>query len=209
MARLPSTHPLLCYITDRRAAPAVDLGPLLERGIAAGLDMIQLRERDLSAHALLALAEAAVARARGTPTRVLVNDRLDVALAAGAGLHLPTHGFAVAEVRRAYPDLLIGASCHNLEELRRAQAGEADFAVFGPVFETPSKKAYGPPLGVEKLAAAVTAVTMPVLALGGVTLANARACLQAGAAGLAAISLFQQSADLAETVRQLRALASR
>jgi len=216
MARLSSAlrlrsgqaHPLLCYITDRNAVAGGDLAPVITGAVAAGLDLIQIRERDLPARALLALVEVAVARARGTATRILVNDRLDVALAAGAGLHLPAHGFPVADVRRAYPELLVGASCHNLEELGRAEAGGADFAVFGPVFETPSKKPYGPPLGVEKLAEAARAAKIPVLALGGVTLENVAACLAAGAAGLAAISLFQQATDLNDTVRRLRALAS-
>ena len=190
------------------AGPRGELLLLIEQAIAAGVDLIQIRERHLSTRALLALVEAAVARARGTATRILVNDRLDVALAAGAGLHLPTHGFPVADVRRAYPALLIGASCHNRDELHRAEAGGADFIVFGPVFETPAKKPYGPPLGLEKLREAVGAAKIPVLALGGVTLANAAACLAAGAAGLAAISLFQHAADLADTVRRLRALTS-
>lgn len=209
MARLPNKRLLLYYITDRKAVPGGDLLPLIERAVAAGVDLIQIRERDLATRALLALVEAAVRRARGTATQILVNDRLDVALAAGAaGLHLPAHGLPVADVRRAYPDLLIGASCHNLDELRRAEQGGADFAVFGPVFETSSKKPYSPPLGVEKLAEAARAAKIPVLALGGLTLANAAACLAAGAAGLAAISLFQQAADLKGTVKQLRALAS-
>src|SRR3990167_1246785 len=208
MAPLPDNKPLLCYITDRTGVADGEILPLIERAVAAGVNLIQIRERDLSTHALLTLVEAAVARARGTATRILVNDRLDVALAAGAGLHLPTHGFTVADVRRAYPELLIGASCHNLEELGRAEAGGADFAVFGPVFETPSKKPYGPPLGVEKLAEAARAAKIPVLALGGVALENVATCLAAGAAGLAAISLLQQAADLADTVRRLRALAS-
>ncbi len=207
MAQLPDNKPLLCYITDRQAVAGGEVLPLIERAVAAGVDLIQIRERDLATRALLALVEAAVARARGTATRILVNDRLDVALAAGAALHLPTHGFPVADVRRAYPDLLIGASCHNLEELGRAEEGGADFVVFGPIFETPSKKPYGPPLGVEKLAEVARAAKIPVLALGGITLVNAAACLQAGAAGLAAISLFQHAADLADTVKQLRALA--
>ncbi len=200
-------RPLLCYITDRKGLPGEDPLPIIEQAVAAGIDLIQIRERDLPVRRLLALVEEAVKRAGAGPTRILVNDRLDVAVAAGAaGVHLPAHGFPVDEVRRSYPELLIGASTHNLEELRRAADGGADFAVFGPVFETPSKKAYGPPLGLEKLAEAARAVNIPLLALGGVTLENAADCLRAGAAGLAAISLFQQSADLCETIRQLHVL---
>lgn len=215
MARLPESSPLLYYITDRHAllartgegGPPNDLLTVIEQAIAAGVDLIQIRERELPTRPLLSLVEAAVTRAHDTPSRILVNDRLDVALAAGAqGLHLPTHGFPVAEVRGRYPDLLLGASCHNLEELRQAEQGGADFAVFGPVFETASKMAYGPPLGLEKLAEAVQAVRIPVLALGGINLANAADCLRAGAAGLAAISLFQNATNLPETVGHLRAL---
>ncbi len=200
-------RPLLYYITDRKALPGEDPLPIIEQAVAAGIDLIQIRERDLPVRRLLALVEEAVKRAGAGPTRILVNDRLDVAVATGAaGVHLPARGFPVDEVRRSYPELLIGASTHNLEELRRAADGGADFAVFGPVFETPSKKAYGPPVGLEKLTEAVRAVNIPVLALGGVTLENAADCLRAGAAGLAAISLFQQSADLRKTINQLRAL---
>lgn len=209
MTRLSERRPLLYYITDRAAllAPS-DLPTVIERAIAAGVDLIQIRERALGEGELLRLVEAALACTRGTSTRVLVNDRLDVALAAGAaGVHLPSHGFTAAEVRRRYPELLIGVSCHNLEELHHAGEGGADFAVFGPVFETASKRAYGPPLGVEKLGLAVSSTKLPVLALGGITMTNARACLEAGAAGLAAISLFQGSADLKATVRELRGLA--
>lgn len=210
MARLPDSRPLLYYITDRRALPGEDPVPVIERAIAAGVDLIQLRERDLSARALLTLTESALARTQGRPTRLLVNDRLDIALAAAAdGVHLPARGLPVEEVRRRFPDLLLGASCHNLEEARRAEEGGADFLVFGPVFETASKRAYGPPVGVERLAEAAGAVRIPVLALGGISLENAAQCLGAGAAGLAAITLFQSSADLGETVRRLRALASK
>ena len=203
-------RPLLCYITDRKALPGEDPLPIIEQTVAAGIDLIQIRERDLPVRKLLALVEGAVKRAGAGTTRVLVNDHLDVAVAAGAaGVHLPAHGFPVDEVRRSYPELLIGASTHNPDELRRAADGGADFAVFGPVFETPSKKAYGPPLGLGKLAEAARAVNIPLLALGGVTLENAADCLRAGAAGLAAISLFQQSADLEETVTRLRALQAK
>ncbi len=198
-------RPLLYYITDRKALPGEDPLPIIEQAGAAGIDLIQIRERDLPVRRLLALVEEAIKRAGAT--RVLVNDRLDVAVAAGAaGVHLPAHGFPVDEVRRSYPELLIGASTHNLEELRRAADRGADFAVFGPVFETSSKKAYGPPVGLGKLAEAARAVNIPLLALGGITLENAADCLRAGAGGLAAISLFQNSADLRETIQRLRVL---
>jgi thiamine-phosphate pyrophosphorylase len=203
----------LCYITDRSGVSGGDVLAVSELAIAAGVDLIQIREKDMPTKALLALVEAAVGHARGLPaagrhaTRIVVNDRLDVALAAGAdGVHLPTNGLPAASVRRQYPALLIGASCHNLDELRRAQEGGADFAVFGPVFQPLSKDSATPPLGLEKLAEATRAVRIPVLALGGVTLGNAADCLGAGAAGLAAINLFQKGADLKHTVQQLRAL---
>ncbi|MFQ5777316.1 MAG: thiamine phosphate synthase [Terriglobia bacterium] len=205
-SRTVGARPLLYYITDRQALPGNSVLPVIERAIEAGVELIQVRERDLETRSLLSLVEGAAERAEGRPSRLLVNDRLDVALTAGVGLHLPTHGLPVAEVRQGYPTLLIGASCHSQEELRRAEEGGADFAVFGPVYETPSKEPFGPPLGVEKLALAVGAVGIPVLALGGITVENAVACLQAGAAGLAGISLFQGAADLRQTVAALRAL---
>lgn len=205
MAGLPESRPLLCYITDRHGVK--ELLPVIEQAIAAGVDLIQIREKDLETRPLLALVETAVARAQRTATRILVNDRLDVALAAQAdGVHLPARGFPAAEVRRMYPQLLIGASCHNLEELRAAEDGGADFAVFGPVFAPLSKELERPPVGVEKLAEAARAVRIPVLALGGITLENAAECLRAGAAGVAAISLFQKRSNLRDTSAQLRAL---
>jgi len=209
VARLPESRPLLYYITERRGLPGEDPLPVMERAVAAGVDLIQLRERELTARELLALAKAAVARCRGSKTRLLVNDRLDIVLASGAdGLHLPSHGLPLGEVRQRFPEMLLGASCHTVEEVRRAEAGGAEFVVFGPVFETASKRAYGPPVGVEVLERAAQVVKIPVLALGGITLENAGGCLRAGAAGIAAISLFQTSNDLGETVRRLRRLAT-
>lgn len=208
MAGLPESRPLLCYITDRRGV--ADALRVIERAVTAGVDLIQIREKDMETRPLLALVEAAVACAQGTATRILVNDRLDVALAARAhGVHLPAHGFPVAEVRRGYPELLIGVSCHDLAELRAAEGGGADFAVFGPVFAPLSKELDRPPVGVERLAEAVRVARIPVLALGGITVENAAECLSAGAAGLAGISLFQKSADLGGTVAQLRALGQK
>jgi thiamine-phosphate pyrophosphorylase len=176
------------YITDRRSCSG-DLVSNIERNVRAGIEYIQIREKDLSARALFELTVRAVAAADGSATKILVNDRADVALAAGAaGVHLRTDGIHAATLRRILPrDFLIGVSCHTEEDLRRA-AG-ADFAVYGPVFASPGK---GSGIGPEALARAIRASPIPVLALGGVTWENAPECLQAGAVGVAAIRLFQQ-----------------
>jgi thiamine-phosphate pyrophosphorylase len=158
---------------------------LLDRIGRADADYVQIRERDLPARTLLELTRAALTRTRG---RILVNDRTDIALAAGAhGVHLRSNPVPPDEVRKIVPaSFLIAVSCHTVDDVRRAQA--ADFVVFGPVFDTPGK---GPPAGIDGLARAVEASKIPVLALGGVTSRNADECIRAGAAGIAAIRMFQ------------------
>ncbi len=210
----PEAKLLICYVTDRRALGAVELLGVVRRSAAAGVDWIQLREKDLPARELVELACGAVAGTRGSATRILVNDRLDVALAAGAaGVHLGEQSLPVAAVAGwrhgadAPAGFLVGASCHSLDAALAAERDGADYVAFGPVFATPSKAAYGPPQGLDRLAEVCRSVRIPVLAIGGVTLENALQCLAAGAAGVAAIRLFQESADLAAVVTQLRALA--
>jgi thiamine-phosphate pyrophosphorylase len=238
-----AAKPLLCYVTDRRAletpgemARREEVARIAHAAIGAGVDWVQIREKDLPTPALLEFVQQAVADAAGSAAKILVNDRLDVALAAGAaGIHLGGESIPVRSVvewrahgarvgghgfsRAASPakkdralasdgtiprDFLIGRSCHSLDEARQAERDGADYIFFGPVFATPSKAQYGPPQGVERLAEVCCSLRIPVLAIGGISLENAAECFRAGAAGIAAIRLFQESPDLPAVIRRLR-----
>ncbi len=189
-----------------------NLREAVRNAAAAGVAWIQIREKDLEARELAELVRLAVEDTKTAGARILVNDRLDVALAANAGgVHLGEKSLpleAVAGWRRASgrTDFLIGVSCHSLDAARAAERGGADYVFFGPVFATPSKAAFGPPQGIERLREVCAAVKIPVLAIGGITLENARACLDAGAAGIAAIRLFQQERIAGELAARLDAL---
>jgi len=217
--------PLLCYVTDRRslavAEPAVPYRALLERiaaTAAAGIDWIQIREKELSGRESSALAQEALQRVAnpaaaeraGAVLRILINDRLDVALAVQAGgVHLGEKSVPVQAARRlattlGRKDFLVGVSCHSLEAAKAAERNGADYLFFGPVFSTPSKAAYGAPQGLERLAEVCHALSAPVLAIGGVTQENCAACLAAGASGIAAVRLFQDAADLPSLAQTLR-----
>ena len=190
---------LRCSITDRRilapyaAFPGAELLDVIARNLEAGVEWIQIREKDLCARDLFVLVERALALPNPHGSKILVNTRVDVALAAGAaGAHLPA-GSPAAKIWRAVtpPGFLIGVSCHGLGDVRAAEGDGADYVVFGPVFPPRSKAPALPPRGLSGLAEAARAVRIPVLALGGITAANAQACVNAGAAGIAAISLYQ------------------
>jgi thiamine-phosphate pyrophosphorylase len=158
----------------------------------ARLDWIQVREKDLTGRELLALLEEIRTLPNPRRVKILVNSRVDVALAAGAdGAHLPSHSPAAARWRTIVPSgFLMGVSCHSVDEVAQAETEGADYAVFGPVFD-PISKAGLPARGLDQLARAAAAVRIPILALGGITKENARQCVAAGAAGVAGISLYQ------------------
>jgi thiamine-phosphate pyrophosphorylase len=182
-----------CYITDRRRLPSEKaLCGAIERAIAGGADWIQIREKDLPARDLLALVRRVKALAR-PDMKILVNGRMDVALAAGAdGLHLAAGSIAPSTWRWMAPGgFLIGVSCHTVAEVKLAADEGADYVFFGPVFAPISKMSELAPRGIEGLAEAATAVEIPVMALGGITHENAQRCMAAGAKGIAGISLFQ------------------
>ena len=250
MSRLSRPRvPLLCYVTDRRNLVPTEASEarqpfdareiLLEKiaaAAAAGVDWIQIREKDLSGRECSSLTREAVTLAGSSSpgdaaktsisakteaagdrvsTRILVNDRLDIALATHAGgVHLGEKSLPPEEAQRLVKslhrenDFLIGVSCHSLEAAQAAERGDADYLFFGPVFATPSKASYGAPQGLDRLAEVCRAVAVPVLAIGGITLESAADCLSAGAAGLAAIRLFQDAPDLAAAVRALRELST-
>jgi thiamine-phosphate pyrophosphorylase len=236
---------LLYYITDRHQFPGSEpekrqkLLARIAEAARCGVDFIQLRERDLSARELESLAEKALAAIRSAlppaataaksgprppPTassKLLINSRLDIALAVGAdGVHLRSTDMAASEARTvvakafheneaaAAPGFTISVSCHTRAEVRLAEAHGADLALFAPVFEKADEPF--PQHGIAGLRAVcrdkrTAQPPVPILALGGVTITNAAACLRAGAAGVAGMRLFQEG-DLDETVSNLRKL---
>jgi thiamine-phosphate pyrophosphorylase len=193
----------LLAISDRTSVAGGDLAPWFHRLAAAGVDGVQIREKDLDDRAVYGLAR--VGRSALSPRACLVvNGRLDIALAAGAdGVHLPADGVPVSALRRRFgPEVLIGRSTHSLEEVERARDEGADYVTFGPVYAKPGKERFGPPAGLEALARAAR-LGLPVHALGGVTLARLGEVAAAGAAGVAGIRLFQDE-DLAAVVEAAR-----
>jgi thiamine-phosphate pyrophosphorylase len=176
-----------CVITNRA------LGSVAGLLLAGGVDWLQIREKELSARALMELVQRVMAMPNPYSVKILVNSRVDVAIAAGAGgVHLPSGSIAAREWRSITPsDFLIGVSCHSLDDVLRAETEGADYVLFGPVFAPISKTSDLAPRGVKELARVSRAVKIPVLALGGITWENSSACSEAGAAGVAGISLFK------------------
>ncbi len=220
--------PILCYVTDCRSLkvaphdnPLETLLAKIETAAISGLDWVQLREKDLSGKDCASLSREALLRvsrqvpANQAATKIIINDRLDVALATQAsGVHLGENSFPVEAAKRLLlasgkepsrsANFLVGVSCHSLEAAQSAASAGADYIFFGPIFATPSKAAVGSPQGLDRLSEVCRSVNIPVLAIGGISLANIPSCFSAGASGIAAIRLFQDATNLAETVGSIR-----
>ena len=204
--KIKSSLPRLCLISSGEGH--ADNGTLLlkqltllPRSLAC---MVQIREKKLNAKELLTLAIKA--RKIGLPegTLLLINERVDLALAAELdGVHLPENACSATMLRTIAPKLIYGCSIHSHSALLLAEEAGADYLLFGPVFDTPSKRIYGPPQGLEKLGELCQATSLPVFALGGITPKNAPLCMAKGAYGIAALSLFHDTARFAETIVEL------
>ena len=196
----------LYLVTDRTRTAGRQLLDVVEPALQGGVDAVQLREKDLPAQQLCEIASRLRALCRRYDARFLVNDRIDIALAVGAdGVHLPANSFRIADARRLVGrGLLIGVSAHRLEDARVAAAGGADFMVLGPIFDTPSKRAFGAPLGVSMLARVSSVIDVPLYAIGGVT-ADRVDNLRQNAHGIAVVSAILEADDPRAAAAALRA----
>ncbi len=197
------TLPRLYVVSNspQRPYPENELPEFAREITAHGAAIIQLREKHLSAKALYELALRVRSRIENTSSLLIVNERFDIALAAGAdGTHFPEDSCPLDKARAAAPGMLAGKSIHSQRSALSAEAEGADYLVAGPVFETPFKTQYGAPLGLEKFSEICRIVSIPVYAIGGITPSNTRQCLDRGAYGVAALSIFRTSESLANTL---------
>ncbi len=197
--------PRLYLVTDRHRTRGRPLAEVVAAAVRGGVDTVQLREKDLGARQRMELGTTLVALCHDAGVRLLVNDRVDVALAIGAhGVHLPGNSFQVGEARQLLGnDRIVGVSTHSLDEARKAAEAGADFVVFGPIYDTPSKRMFGQPQGIEALREVVARTPCPVIAIGGITPAHIPEIRDAGASGIAVIGALLESGDPAAAAQAM------
>ncbi|TMQ29660.1 MAG: thiamine phosphate synthase [Nitrospirae bacterium] len=202
---MPQLESRLFLVTDRHQTKGRPLVPLLQRVLTAAAPAIQLRERDLSARELVTLAVGVQAVTASRRSQLLINDRIDVALALeGVGVHLRSNSLPVSVARQVLgTQRLLGISVHAVEEAVQVESQGADYIVLGPIYETPSKQMFGPPLGIHTLERACRLVRLPIIGIGGVTAARAREMRRAGAFGVAVITAVLGAADVESATREL------
>lgn len=194
----------LLLVTDRHQLHGRPLSTVLSQAIMAGVPAIQLRERDLPTGELLSLAQEVHALTAPRAIPLLLNDRVDLVLALNLdGVHLRADSLPVPAVRRLIgPDRLIGISTHSVEAVRRANHDGADYVIFGPIFDTPSKRSFGPPLGLDTLADACRESTIPIFAIGGITSERVREVRRVGVHGVAVIGALLTRDDIGASARE-------
>ncbi len=197
----------LCLVTDRTQTRGRDLVAVVGECLVAGLPAVQVREKDLGAADLAFVCRRLLAGTRDAGAMLVVNDRVDVALAVGADAVQRTHTSLPVDDMRAVAGrrLRIGASVHSLEDAVDAELKGADWVTFGPVFDTPSKRPYGEPQGLDRLAVVARGLRIPVIAIGGITPARVKDVRAAGARGVAAISFILSATSPADATRELLA----
>jgi thiamine-phosphate pyrophosphorylase len=202
---MPSVNFRILLVTDRHQTRQRSLPAVLEEAVAGGIAAVHLRERDLSTRDLAILARDIHTCTRRHGARLIINDRIDLALALDLdGVHLRADSLPATVARRLLgPHRLIGVSTHSLADVRRANEEGADYVVFGPIFDTPSKRAFGPPLGLDALAEACEASRLPVLAIGGITHERIEPVRRSGAAGAAVIGAILARDDVTAAAREL------
>jgi thiamine-phosphate pyrophosphorylase len=202
---MPTLSSRLLVVTDRHQTKGRPLVPLLQRVLTAAAPAIQLRERDLSARELVTLAREVQAVTVSRRSQLLINDRIDVALALeGVGVHLRSNSLPVSVARQLLGgQRLLGISVHAVEEGLSAQSQGADYIVLGPIYETPTKQMFGPPLGIHTLEKACRLVRIPIIGIGGVTAARAREMRHAGAFGVAVVTAVLGAADVESATHEL------
>jgi thiamine-phosphate pyrophosphorylase len=195
----------LLVVTDRHQTKRRPLVPILKQVLAAGTAAIQLRERDLSAKELVTLTREVQAVAASARSQILINDRIDVALALeGVGAHLRSNSLPVSVARQLLGlQRLLGVSVHAVDEALQAESQGADYIVLGPIYQTPSKQMFGPPLGIHTLEKACRLVRIPIIGIGGVTASRAREMRHAGAFGVAVITAILGADDIESATREL------
>ncbi len=195
--------PPLFLVTNRHQTNNRSLVTVLHEALQAGVRLIQLREKDLDTRRLLPLATEVLNIARSYNASLLINDRVDLAQAIGAdGVHLPANSLPIPVTRRMLgPKALIGASAHTQQEVMAAESQGADFIVLGPIYDTPSKREFGPPLGVRGLEEVKGLCQKPLYAIGGLTPARVAEVRRAGAYGVAVISSILESPSVSTSVR--------
>lgn len=203
---MPPVNFRLLLVTDRRQTRGRPLPALLNQAVLAGVPAIQLRERDLPTGELLALAQEIQTVTASHAIPLIINDRIDLALALDlAGVHLRSDSLPVPIARRLLGShRLIGISTHSVEEVRRANRDRADYIVLGPIFDTPSKHSFGPALGLDLLTDACRQSTVPIFAIGGITRERVCEVRQAGAHGVAVIGALLTSEDVGAAIREFR-----